>query len=637
MAVTLATHSASAVGAFGAPAELDAAAIRACSEGDPGALRRFVVRYQPLVFAFLSRSLGSGPHVEDLAQEVFLRAFRGLARFRADGAARVSTWLLTIATRVAIDARKRRRVVTDPLTDGGHVTDPARPRPSGIAASSAGGSNAPWPSCPATSGMPTSSRNSWPVDARAGGSPRRAAEHGEGEALSRARAPSRAARALLGGNVMRHDDHAYPAEQPSADFADRVVVAVLRERRGAAWRSALFSVTGISLASVGALMSSCSSSIGRRARTSERPRARSTRAGAPGSARRPRGEDRRFAPHARRAKRPDLAAKPALPRHRGGARLGTAALGGRSLRPARAACRCAAGIPCAPACETFRRLTPLRATSSARHRRAKGRIMLEGRESSVLVSLRELMSQEEDRVRSEEEERLRSERERVAREQADARARTAREQADARARTAREAELAEAARKRSEQDAAATAAAIARAEEIARASRMAEERRHEQELARLGADARVRRLETRLALLGRRAPPRGRGLHGTVLREAAPGLGGGAGGAGAQRPRDGCARDRALARTSPAPDCSHRSAGALHRRASGRRRPAPLARRAPPAGARRSPAAQAERRARPRGGAPVHLRSPRPSLRVLPLTADGRSHSDNSELPRTRP
>ena len=66
---------------------------------------------------------------------------------------------------------------------------------------------------------------------------------------------------------------------------------------------------------------------------------------------------------------------------------------------------------------------------------------------------------------------------------------------------------------------------------------------------------------------------------------------------------DGCARDRALARTSPAPDCSHRSAGALHRRASGRRRPAPLARRAPPAGARRSPADKPAA-ARPRGGAP---------------------------------
>jgi RNA polymerase sigma-70 factor, ECF subfamily len=127
MAVTLATHPAPLVGALGGAPELDAAAIRACSAGDPGALKRFVVRYQPVVFGFLSRSLGAGPHVEDLAQEVFLRAFRGLSRFHADGAARVSTWLLTIATRVAIDARKRRRIAVGPLTEGCDVSDPSTP------------------------------------------------------------------------------------------------------------------------------------------------------------------------------------------------------------------------------------------------------------------------------------------------------------------------------------------------------------------------------------------------------------------------------------------------------------------------------------------------------------------------------
>jgi colicin import membrane protein len=53
--------------------------------------------------------------------------------------------------------------------------------------------------------------------------------------------------------------------------------------------------------------------------------------------------------------------------------------------------------------------------------------MLEGRESSVLVSLRELMSQEEERVRSEREQRARAERERLEREEAEKRARAERE------------------------------------------------------------------------------------------------------------------------------------------------------------------------------------------------------------------
>ncbi len=78
-------------------------------EQDPLAFRAFVVKHQRQVFALLSRILGRGPHVEDLAQETFLRAFRALPTFDPNGAAKVSTWLLTIATRIALDERKRRR------------------------------------------------------------------------------------------------------------------------------------------------------------------------------------------------------------------------------------------------------------------------------------------------------------------------------------------------------------------------------------------------------------------------------------------------------------------------------------------------------------------------------------------------
>ena len=107
-------------------AELETETLEACRTGDPKALRRFVVRYEPVVFAFLSRTLGPGPHVEDLAQEVFLKAFRAVTRFVPDGPARASTWLLTIATRVAIDARKRKRVPIDPFPAGVDPVDPAQ-------------------------------------------------------------------------------------------------------------------------------------------------------------------------------------------------------------------------------------------------------------------------------------------------------------------------------------------------------------------------------------------------------------------------------------------------------------------------------------------------------------------------------
>lgn len=46
---------------------------------------------------------------EDLAQETFLRAFRALDRFDPDGPATFSTWLLKIASRLAINELTRKR------------------------------------------------------------------------------------------------------------------------------------------------------------------------------------------------------------------------------------------------------------------------------------------------------------------------------------------------------------------------------------------------------------------------------------------------------------------------------------------------------------------------------------------------
>jgi RNA polymerase sigma-70 factor (ECF subfamily) len=88
--------------------ELDRATLERCQAGDPMAFRAFVVRYERPVFALISRIAGRGPHVEDLAQDTFLRAFRALPDFDLDGPARPSTWLLTIATRLALDARRKK-------------------------------------------------------------------------------------------------------------------------------------------------------------------------------------------------------------------------------------------------------------------------------------------------------------------------------------------------------------------------------------------------------------------------------------------------------------------------------------------------------------------------------------------------
>jgi RNA polymerase sigma-70 factor (ECF subfamily) len=110
-----------------AESELDRATLQGCRARDPRAFKAFVVRYQRPVFACLSRIVGRGAHVEDLAQEVFLRAYRALPGFDLAGPAKPSTWLLTIATRVALDARKRKVVPLRPLDDAGQLSHAETP------------------------------------------------------------------------------------------------------------------------------------------------------------------------------------------------------------------------------------------------------------------------------------------------------------------------------------------------------------------------------------------------------------------------------------------------------------------------------------------------------------------------------
>jgi RNA polymerase sigma-70 factor (ECF subfamily) len=106
--------------------ELDPGLLSRCQEGEPAALRAFVEHHERAVFALLSRIIGQHPEVEDLAQETFVRAIRALPGFELAGAARLSTWLLTIATRLALDvcrkrARERRWWLAEPFSAAASV------------------------------------------------------------------------------------------------------------------------------------------------------------------------------------------------------------------------------------------------------------------------------------------------------------------------------------------------------------------------------------------------------------------------------------------------------------------------------------------------------------------------------------
>jgi RNA polymerase sigma-70 factor, ECF subfamily len=90
-------------------AELDELTLRRAQRGDEAGCRALVERYQRTVFALLHRMLGPGraDRVEDVAQETFLHVFRSLAGFAPLGPARLSTWILTIASRRAVDELRR--------------------------------------------------------------------------------------------------------------------------------------------------------------------------------------------------------------------------------------------------------------------------------------------------------------------------------------------------------------------------------------------------------------------------------------------------------------------------------------------------------------------------------------------------
>ena len=113
--------------ASGAP-EVDRATLMRAQGGDEAACRVLVERHQRVVFATISRVVGAGVRqslVPDLAQETFLRVFRQLGRFEPDGPGRLSSWISTIAARVALDECKRRRLDLAPPEAAAEVPDPS--------------------------------------------------------------------------------------------------------------------------------------------------------------------------------------------------------------------------------------------------------------------------------------------------------------------------------------------------------------------------------------------------------------------------------------------------------------------------------------------------------------------------------
>ena len=85
--------------------------IRTVLEGDTESFRLLVQRYQKPVIRMISNLINDRHICEDVAQEVFLAAYKKLPSFNPARSS-FSTWLFTIARNKSINAMKKKRILS---------------------------------------------------------------------------------------------------------------------------------------------------------------------------------------------------------------------------------------------------------------------------------------------------------------------------------------------------------------------------------------------------------------------------------------------------------------------------------------------------------------------------------------------
>jgi RNA polymerase sigma-70 factor (ECF subfamily) len=85
----------------------DTELVQSAQQGDMNAFEELVYRHDKEVFSIAARYVNSAEDAKDIYQEVFLRAYRGLSKFRFQSEFR--TWLYRIATNVCLTHQDRRK------------------------------------------------------------------------------------------------------------------------------------------------------------------------------------------------------------------------------------------------------------------------------------------------------------------------------------------------------------------------------------------------------------------------------------------------------------------------------------------------------------------------------------------------
>ena len=91
--------------------------IARARRGDADAFERLVVAYRDQVFRLALRMCGSEADADEVAQEAFLSAWKGLPNFRGDS--QFSTWLYQLTSHAAIDLmrREKRQIAAEDITE----------------------------------------------------------------------------------------------------------------------------------------------------------------------------------------------------------------------------------------------------------------------------------------------------------------------------------------------------------------------------------------------------------------------------------------------------------------------------------------------------------------------------------------
>ncbi len=95
--------------------------VAACLAGRDGAFDLIVERHRRSIYQLCFRFVPNHEDASDLTQDVFVRAYRGLHRFR--GQASLATWLYRIGVNVCLNKVGAARLATEPLDTRQHVDD----------------------------------------------------------------------------------------------------------------------------------------------------------------------------------------------------------------------------------------------------------------------------------------------------------------------------------------------------------------------------------------------------------------------------------------------------------------------------------------------------------------------------------